>query len=323
MSAMSAQPAAPVYGQITCQAVTRKGTPCTNYAYYSAGTDNNVTYRCGVHSKEGARVMLRKDAGVAAARIQSHDATVEIARKSNRESGNRGSITVSKMPMIKSPPRLNGYINVYPNYKHGNRKDGLGMPSLSPKSLGPVNHVMPNLPPAESIENYHQFAKFWDFELDPTTDLPTQEALEYRIAAYQSRDPQRHKHSKDLLKKLSKNGNPNIPTYSLYYTRNGEPRKYDYLQCRYFYCHYYEQLAPLQPEFRELQEKLKDGYNINIVGYDGYTPLPDTMKMYLDTTKPFGHEMVLYCLLIGERPWETYREQQVKQGMDPYKDMFK
>ena len=70
--------------------------------------------------------------------------------------------------MMKKPELIDGYLNVFPNYKHQNRKDGYGCAKLSPKSLGPVNHGMPNLPIAKNIENYHQFAKFWDYSIGPS-----------------------------------------------------------------------------------------------------------------------------------------------------------
>ena len=78
---------------------------------------------------------------------------------------------VSKFRMMKKPEYKKGYLNVFPNSKHQDRKDGFGCASLSPKSLGPVQHTMPNLPPAFNIENYHQFAKFWAFELDKNNNI--------------------------------------------------------------------------------------------------------------------------------------------------------
>lgn len=57
--------------------------------------------------------------------------------------------------------------------------------------------------------------------------------------------------------------------------------------------------------------------NINIIGYDGYSfetddPITFTGNCYRDTSKPFGHEMALYCLLTIEDPnyypWNIYRE---------------
>ena len=59
-----------------------------------------------------------------------------------------------------------------------------------------------------------------------------------------------------------------------------------------------------------------NSYNLNIVGYDGYKPLEDYMEMYLDTTKPFGHEMVLYTMLNEEDrtkyPWNIFYEENKK-----------
>lgn len=303
----------PRYGEVKCQSTTKAGKDCSNMAYYAVGTK----CYCGVHSNKDDpnRRELKKDTSLKAEQQKNRDQRSNDAQIENIKQGKRGELTVSKMPMIKQAIYLDGYVNVYPNFKHGGRKDGLGMPRLSPKSLGPVEHVMPNLPPARSIENYHQFAKFWSFEL---TDegLPTREAMEQRIDAYKSDVPHRHKHDREILKKYG-TGNVNIPAFSLYYTKSAEPRQYTYLECRYFYCYYYEKLTQEEPDFHKLKDMLSQGYNLNISGYDGYAPV-DPMKMYLDTSRPFGHEMVLYCLLINKYPWKTYREQHPKL----YQDMF-
>uniref|UniRef100_A0A6C0J4E0 Uncharacterized protein n=1 Tax=viral metagenome TaxID=1070528 RepID=A0A6C0J4E0_9ZZZZ len=210
--------------------------------------------------------------------------------------------------MIKNPKYIVGYLNVFPNYRHNARKDGYGCSELSPKSLGPIEHNMPGLPTALNLENFHQYAKFWSFEID-INDMPTEQTLHHRIKGYQSKIPARHKHSNDIL---SKYGNVNAPKYSLYYRSDGTPLKYSYLECRYFYCHYYELLATETKSYKELLHKIKQGYNLNIVGYDGYPP-SGHIEMYLDISKPYGHEMVLYALLtIPETcsyPWNIYNRE--------------
>jgi hypothetical protein len=75
------------------------------------------------------------------------------------------------MHMMKPVAYIDGFLNVYPNFRHGKRQDGIGCSRLSPKSLGQVNHNMPGLPPAVSLENFHQCAKFFRFELDDQGDI--------------------------------------------------------------------------------------------------------------------------------------------------------
>ena len=99
----------------------------------------------------------------------------------------------------------------------------------------------------------------------------------------------------------------------MYYDKDGKEQRYNYLQCRYFYCHWYEFLVKKEKDFQELKQKILDGYNINIVGYDGYSVDKDLWICFNDTGKPFGHELVLYTMLVEDNrdkyPWNRfYRE---------------
>ena len=292
------------YAETVCQAkVKSSGLACKNLAYYQ----QDKQFLCGVHSKKDKRTELAKNPNAKKEKeekLKQHFLSHEILKNPF----DFGSITVKKMQMMKTPSLVNGVLNVFPNFKDGNRKDGFGCSSLSPKSLGPVNHGMPNLPPAKNIENYHQFAKFWEFEMYGNEIKP--EYFQKRIDAYNDDKPYRHKHSRDILKKY---GNVNIPKFSIFYDKNEKPHFYNYLQCRYFYCHFYELLAKKQADFITLKEKYKNGYHLCIYGYDGYEPEGDFMKMYLDTSKPFGHEMVLYTILMEDDPdkypWNRYYQE--------------
>jgi hypothetical protein len=62
---------------------------------------------------------------------------------------------------------------------------------------------------------------------------------------------------------------------------------------------------------------LYNGYNLNIVGYDGFpidsnvSPLVDLLyKYYMDRSRPFGHELVLFTMLSlddsTQYPWNVY-----------------
>ncbi|NBR48102.1 hypothetical protein EBU02_04535 [bacterium] len=45
---------------------------------------------------------------------------------------------------------------------------------------------------------------------------------------------------------------------------------YTYLQSRMFYVRWYEHFCSQSPEFRQLQDLLKTGYKLQIVGYDAF-----------------------------------------------------
>lgn len=301
-------------GEHTCCATVKStGKPCIRKAYYIA---SGKVY-CGTHSRSlGADDLpVNPNASkIAALAYEKHNSTVKKVARSNRKNGKIGSVTVSKLRMMKKPEQIDGYLAVFPNFKHQNRKDGFGCKSLSPKAIGPIEHHMPNLPASQNLENYHQGAKHWDFEFKENGSLKSK-YFQKRIDMYNDTIPYRHKWDNVTLLKYSHNsGNKNIPKCSIYYDTSGEAHYYTYLECRYFYCHYYEKLVANNEDFLHLKKLLKRGYNLNIIGYDGYSPLGTSSKklynMYLDTTKPFGHEMVLYTLLVCDNPkkypWNMY-----------------
>jgi hypothetical protein len=307
------------YGEKKCQSLIKStGKPCTNLTYFQS--DGKLL--CGVHSKKDKnRIKLKKNPNKAKLfleEIKKHNLEIRNQAALNKNAGKKGDVVCSKLKMMQKPDYIKGYLNIFPNYKHQGRKDGFGCSRLSPKSLGPVNHNMPGIPPAKNLENYHQFAKFWKFELDKDNQIIDK----YKIArnkAYQDPIPYRHKYDRKTLKK---HGNVNVPEFSVYYTKNGEERRYNYLQCRYFYCHYYESLAQKEPDFTRLNKKINEGYNINIVGYDGYQVTKSIWDCYNDTSKPFGHELVLYTMLIEQNPkkypWNIFYE----KNKDLYKNIF-
>ena len=113
-----------------------------------------------------------------------------------------------------------------------------------------------------------------------------------------------------------------FPETSIYYDKDGNPHKYNYLECRYFYCKFYEELASKEKDFKYLKDKINQGYNLNIVGYDGYKPEGSYLDMYMDISRPFGHEMVLYTMLTeddrNKYPWNIF----YKKYKSIYKDVI-
>jgi len=166
------------YGQIDCQATIKNtGQPCTNKAYFST----NCGYLCGIHSKN-----IKID------KIDEHNKTVDGEYKINKLKGLHGDVISSKISMMKSIPNVKGYLNVFPNFKHGNRKDGLGLAKLSPMSLGPIVDITGKII-ANNLENFYQGSKFYAFELDINRN-PTMQALQYRETIYMDTVPHRHKY---------------------------------------------------------------------------------------------------------------------------------
>lgn len=288
------------YGEQPCQATYVDGRHCRNRAYYCCSGGQLC---CGMHSKKRKRTRLPKNPdadNIKRARLKQMKSAADAAAALNRSRGRRGHVIVTKIRMMKPLEQKPGYTLVFPNYRQQNRQDGYGCAELSPKSLGPVHHCMPNLPPAKNIENFHQFAKVYALELKSLSIQQRHYFFRYRQKGYADSVPHRHKFDSKLLKKLGRN--VNVPLFSIYYNAEGEERRYSYLESRYFYCKAYEQLAPHTTSFQQLQHWLKQGRNLQIVGYDGYPVKEDLMEHYMDASRPFGHELVLYTLLTTQHP---------------------
>jgi len=282
------------YGEQTCTAMKASGLPCTNRAYY-------VGQLCGTHSNKSTRQKLCKNPNVAMLKEQSivdHSQTLEVHRTPNE----RGKVVMTKMRMMQAVGLIPGFMNVFPNNKHANRQDGWGCPSLSPMRLGPVIHNEPDYPPCMNIENYHQQSKVFPTEVDANGD-PTLEFYKRRKDMFICKDAFRHKYP-DLKM---------YPLYSVFFDQDGTEHRYSYIESRQFYCRAYEHLAKQTEDYKRLIELRDKGFHLRIVGYDGFDlrsdrdDLVDLLKThYLDDSKPFGHEVVLFTMLTIEEkdyPW--------------------
>lgn len=291
----------PYYGARDCSAIVAStGNQCTNKAYYK----QNGRFVCGVHSNKETRTTLKKDPNIKiqkANKIEKDKEEVELAMKENVKCGLKGDITCVRMKMMKEVENIPGYLKIFPNFKHGGRQDGIGCSELSPMSLGPVIHNQDNLPICHNIENYHQGNKRFSFETDEMFESKQLEMYNDEVA-------HRHKYDRSTLTKYG--SNVNIPLYSVI---NG--KKYSYIESRYFYCYYYELLAKETESYNELRKLIDDGYNLAIYGYDGYEPGNDIYQNYVDASRPFGHELVLYCLLTIDDPknypWNVYHRKYI------------
>lgn len=319
------------FGETQCTAKyasgKKRGRTCNNAAYYK----QDGSYLCGVHSKKQKRTRLPKNPKadeIRAKLLKDRETLVEETAKENKKNNKKGHVIVTKLRMMKQPEHHDGYLKIFPNFKHQTRKDGFGCSSLSPKSMGPIDHKMPGLPIAKKLENYHQGAKIFSNELKSSffkpkncskkiiahfngcaTDDITDESIRIRKKMYADETPYRHKYQYDKMKKITKK-NVNIPLFSLFYDKNGIEHRFNYLQCRYFYCQWYEKIATELDDFKKLKKMIYDGYNLQIVGYDGYPVTKTLYDHYVDISKPFGHELVLYTMLVindsSNYPWNQF-----------------
>lgn len=293
-------------GEHTCTGVQKNGSKCTNKAYYML----NGALKCGHHANaKTKRTKLKSNPRkkeLRNAELEQHKLSVSKIQQENQAQGICGTLSCQKMRMMKNPILSEGVLLVFPNNKHQNRSDGFGCASLSPMQLGPVKHGQPGLPDSLTIENYHQFNKVFPNEQDEKGN-PLPIFYEKRNAAYIDPIPHRHKYDSAALKKMNKNmvNGVNTPMYCLHLDANGTERRYSYVESRFFYCHWYEVLAKTRVAFTALQTMLQNGTNLCITGYDAYQP--DSTRLYehyCDSSKPFGHELVLYTLLSIQNPYD-------------------
>lgn len=295
------------YGENPCEGFYQHNqSKCRNKSYFK-DTKTGKCF-CGLHKPKEASELPRNPAAAIKKQrqIDDHANGVIFAKNGNANASRKGKVMCSKMGMFKPPTPVEGYLFVFPNARHGGRKDGLGIPELSPKIMGPVNHGMPNMPVALTIENYHQFAKVFPEEADMFGNV-LENTLKQRREAYSNPIGIRHK--------PAAKGGKVVPLYSSYYDKEGKEHRFKYVESRWFYCKEYERIAKDSPKFLELRNKIQDGYNLNICGYDGYNVTKPLYDHYLDPSKPFGHEMVLYSMLTVDDPknypWNQYQEKNI------------
>lgn len=298
------------YGERECEHGGNAASACKNKAYWK----QNKLYMCGVHAKDKLhRIALPKmsKADKAAAREKEfalHQASLQKRAEANRAAGMKGTISMQRMRMMHNPVITPGLLLVFPNFRHQNRKDGFGCSDLSPMSLGPVNHGQPGLPPARNIENFHQGTKCFREEAIPGTEDPGPRYYENRLKFYMDEQPHRHKFYGEHKT------NKNVPLYFLWTDKDAKEHRLSYVESRQFYCTFYERLARDIYKFWELCKKMWDGTDICICGYDAI-PLAEGETIedaYLDPTKPFGHERVLYAMLTNlndptHLPWRKHK----------------
>lgn len=285
---------------------------CPNKAYY----ENNHKIYCGIHcskKKYPSRQSLPKRTKleydeIFKKRMEQEQKDIDEQQAINQSNKQLGHVIVTKLKMMKEPEHHKGYLKVFPNNKHQNRKDGFGCSSLSPMRLGPVHHNQPNLPICKNIENFHQGSKCFKEEaiLENGQYVPSLLFYKNQKKFFLDDVPHRHKY-----KGINKE-NPNIPLFFVWIDSSGKEHHLSYVESRQFYCYFYEQLARQTEDFKKLKTMRNNGINLQIIGYDGRSIHIEGIETeYLNPLKPFGHELVLYTLLMIDDPlmypWQKYK----------------
>jgi hypothetical protein len=73
-----------------------------------------------------------------------------------------------------------------------------------------------------------------------------------------------------------------------------------------------------EKKYKELEKMVRNGYNVQILGFDGDEFLHDAPKTmrerFEDESQPFGHEFVIACCLLGQAPWKDWLRDQEGGG---------
>jgi hypothetical protein len=267
---------------------------CNRRAYYYL-EGKETDYFCGYHCKNKNRKSLPKPSR--SELEQSHNQLVKIHEETIHQNPN-GKVSIQRLRMRHKPELTPNTILIFPNYR-GSPYATFDCSNLSPMKLGPIDHGQPNLPVCLNLENFHQGSKCYPEEADENF-LPTEVFYKNRLRFYLDPVPHRHKF-----------GEKNIPLYFVWVDRSGKEHHLNYIESRQFYCTFYERLAVGKPEFLKIRRLLEQGYNIEICGYDGYPlEIEEIEQAYLDPSKPFGHERVLFTLLTSrdDYPWTKYKK---------------
>lgn len=314
------------YGEHQCKAIyqsgAKRGKQCCNKAYHQT---NNGELRCGTHSNKSDRTDLPKNPNAAATKEQlceDRQKLCEAVAATNQAQKKKGDVRCDKLRRMKPAPHIDGYLKVFPNCLHQNRKDGFGCKSLSPMSLGPVIHNQPGLPPSRNLENFHQGSKVFQSELLPDGTIDPK-FYENQRKTFEDEIP--HRHKQNIPKEFK--GNRNKCHGWVWKRSDGTEVLLRYIACRQFYCHFYEYLAKQQGDYRKLCSLRDKGHNLLILGYDGkdLNATHDNRTMaekleaaYLDPSNPFGHEMVLLTLLTVDEPekypWRIHKSEDFRVG---------
>jgi hypothetical protein len=176
------------------------------------------------------------------------------------------------------------------------------IPDLDEPGFGGAADGTHSVTPETFFENFWQSAKVYSFDMpggwvppqphETRIERPSQTFFDRRTAVINNSKPKR--------RPLPKARGTPVASY-LY------GRIMGYLAARKVYCTLYENSVKDTPMYKRLLSEYLNSEAIMIIGPDvnpAYDiTYEDMRRAYEDTTKPFGHEYVLCCMLCGWRFW--------------------
>ncbi len=231
-----------------------------------------------------------------------HEATIREHMLENKRLGQRGQVRCGRLPYRfgkgdKTWPKTEGFKNI--NVCSGSKR----FRGLSPMCLGPYRDlkVVANTNgdietlTGQNLENVWQASKVWEGDIDIFGRILP---VWFRDRDTYWSDTRAHRHIK------GKKGKKVL--FSLWVNQEtGRFIRLSYLDARRaIYCPLYEQLVKSTEAYKALEKALDNGFNVQILGDDGYDveglDLEDCLN---DKKRPFGHELCLVALLRHETLW--------------------
>ena len=171
----------------------------------------------------------------------------------------------------------------------------------------------------DSKAHRHKFGKDAEPLIPQEKDEKKEEKKKRKRGEKKDKKGKEKKESKEVG---NKNSNKNVPDYFVWIDKEGKENRLKgnsgYVESRQFYCNFYERLVIKHPQFLKLKELVAQGYHLQICGPDakvmdnesGTEDIDNTNQRsidninvtYLNHKCPFGHERVLYTMLIESNP---------------------
>lgn len=210
----------------------------------------------------------------------------------------KGKAVLRKQPFYRDPNIVDKTHPTLPNFTNiqvcSNTKKGK---LLSPMYIGPVKYIENNKEYTIPVfENFWQNLKVYTHELDKNGN-PSQLYFIRRNKNWLDTIPHRRVYPKKYLLE-------NNSRIEYVYYKN---KKYDKASSKKeIYCEMYSELIKNNKYFLELKERLKQGENLLILGFDGFTfdPEVDDFNVFEREDIIVGHEFVILCMLLDKYPWK-------------------
>jgi len=227
---------------------------------------------------------------------------------------NNQQLCIVKIGLYDKMPIFDNLINIFPLYRYRNRDDGICLPELSSKKIGPISHRQPGISFAKDLEIFYQSSKIFPGETIED-HLYVQESnhreFEKSIYKFGTTKPQHE----NYLRTLSYG---RISLYHRIIDLDKTEIHLTRIEMRYIYCMLYENYVTRSNQYNILRKIFNDGYSLNICGFhsslikfrrdEEIEIRKEITRIFLNPKESFKQEIILLCLLLNFHPWKEVPE---------------